>query len=157
MNLSSLISQEESLQRHGLIVERLTDGTLRANVQHIKCHSPTGYECGYAGSGPADLALSVLAALIPAISEEEEQAQEELTGEDWDRAMADPTRWPTNVGPERTRVSYLAYRLHQQFKEDFIVRMPKEGGFIAIADIQAWIDAKKAEIAARVAAGVGAE
>jgi hypothetical protein len=32
-------------------------------VPHVVRHSPTGYEWGYGGSGPADLALSILTAL----------------------------------------------------------------------------------------------
>lgn len=30
-------------------------------VPHVKWHSPAGFEFGYGGSGPADLALSILA------------------------------------------------------------------------------------------------
>ena len=30
-------------------------------VRHIPVHSPTGFEIGYGGSGPADLALAILA------------------------------------------------------------------------------------------------
>ena len=30
-------------------------------LRHVERHSPTGFEWGYAGSGPADLALSILA------------------------------------------------------------------------------------------------
>jgi hypothetical protein len=30
-------------------------------LRHVKYHSPTGLEWGYSGSGPADLALSILA------------------------------------------------------------------------------------------------
>lgn len=29
-------------------------------LRHRVCHSPTGFEWGYLGSGPADLALSIL-------------------------------------------------------------------------------------------------
>lgn len=32
-----------------------------ANLVHVKHHSNTGFEYGFAGSGPADLALSILA------------------------------------------------------------------------------------------------
>ncbi len=31
-----------------------------APLRHVVRHSPTGFEWGYAGSGPADLALSIL-------------------------------------------------------------------------------------------------
>lgn len=30
-------------------------------LPHIVCHSPTGFETGYGGSGPGDLALAILA------------------------------------------------------------------------------------------------
>jgi len=37
-----------------------------ANVPHrVVYHSPTGFEWGYGGSGPADLALNVLASIVP--------------------------------------------------------------------------------------------
>jgi len=35
-------------------------------LPHLVRHSPDGYEYGYAGSGPADLALSILAVCLPA-------------------------------------------------------------------------------------------
>lgn len=33
----------------------------RYRLPHATLHSPTGFECGYGGSGPADLAASILA------------------------------------------------------------------------------------------------
>ena len=42
-------------------LSRRGDGTAITNVPHaIVYHSPTGLEWGYAGSGPAELALNVL-------------------------------------------------------------------------------------------------
>lgn len=44
-----------------LILQRGPDGSAQTNVVHRKIwHSPTGFEWGYGGSGPADLALNVL-------------------------------------------------------------------------------------------------
>lgn len=41
---------------------RLPDGTAQANIPHgLTFHSPDGFEWGYGGSGPADLALNILA------------------------------------------------------------------------------------------------
>lgn len=40
-------------------------GALVAIEQHFVVHSPTGFEWGYHGSGPADLALNVLALFVP--------------------------------------------------------------------------------------------
>jgi hypothetical protein len=42
------------------------DGSIRVTVNemplpHVILHSPTGFEWGYGGSGPADLSLSILA------------------------------------------------------------------------------------------------
>lgn len=97
-------------------VWRDADGTLQASVAHLAHHSPAGFECGYGGSGPADLALSILAAFVPA------------------RA---------GVATERlykgARCSRFAWMHHQQFKWAFIATLPKEGGVIRALDIREWI------------------
>ena len=53
-----------------VILWREIDGTARASVPHEARHSPTGINWGYGGAGPADLALSVLLALVPEQAEE---------------------------------------------------------------------------------------
>ena len=45
---------------NGTIVE-VDDGGTRKPLKHIVRHSPDGFEWGYGGSGPADLAHSILA------------------------------------------------------------------------------------------------
>jgi len=40
------------------------DGSIR-DLRHVVRHSPDGFEWGYAGSGPADLAFSILCDLLP--------------------------------------------------------------------------------------------
>jgi len=48
----------------GDIVLKRVNGIATANVPHvIKRHSPSGFEWGYEGSGPADLALAILLAV----------------------------------------------------------------------------------------------
>lgn len=47
------------LRRFGVQVDVVEDGRRRA-LRHVVHHSPTGFEWGYGGSGPADLALSIL-------------------------------------------------------------------------------------------------
>ena len=48
-----------------LILTRSPDGSAEANVPHkIVRHSPTGFEWGYGGSGPSELALNALAAMV---------------------------------------------------------------------------------------------
>jgi len=80
----------------------LANGATANIQQRIVFHSPTGFEWGYAGSGPADLALNILSCFI---------AQKE------------------------------AFALHQNFKSDFLVGMPKEGGVITNASVRDWIAA----------------
>ncbi|MDT0631944.1 DUF6166 domain-containing protein [Rubrivirga litoralis] len=46
-----------------VVLWRTLEGKAHASVPHAARHSPTGIEWGYGGSGPADLALSVLLAL----------------------------------------------------------------------------------------------
>ena len=46
-----------------VVLFRRVDGTACATVPHVVRHSPTGIAWGFAGSGPADLARSVLLAL----------------------------------------------------------------------------------------------
>ena len=46
-----------------VVLWRTMEGQARASVPHAVRHSPSGIEWGYAGSGPADLARSVLLAL----------------------------------------------------------------------------------------------
>lgn len=47
-----------------VVLWRTIEGEAHASVPHAARHSPTGIEWGYAGSGPADLARSVLLALV---------------------------------------------------------------------------------------------
>ena len=47
-----------------VVLWRTAEGVARASVPHAARHSPTGIEWGYGGSGPADLALSVLLVLV---------------------------------------------------------------------------------------------
>jgi hypothetical protein len=47
------------------IVCKRKNGEACVNIPHwLIYHSPTGFEWGYSGSGPADLALNIVAALI---------------------------------------------------------------------------------------------
>lgn len=104
-----------------VILRRSEDGTATANIpQSVVEHSPTGFEWGYAGSGPADLALNVLHFFVPA-------------GEDGDRA----------VKVYRGKTSSFAWRFHQDFKRDFLVSMPHEGGVIEGDKIREWIQNKQ--------------
>ena len=43
-----------------VVTEKALGGLDREPLKHVVLHSPDGFEWGYLGSGPADLALSIL-------------------------------------------------------------------------------------------------
>lgn len=108
---------DQPLEVAGLICVREADGRLRVNVpdKHVH-HSPTGFEIAYSGSGPADLALNVLAALLP-----------------WNKADDGVQLWDGSI------VSRTAWDLHQGFKERFLASMASDGGSVPIQTIREWI------------------
>lgn len=79
-------------------------------------HSPAGFEWGYEGSGPADLALNVLAAFVPPAADGWEPVQCFLG-----------------------QCSQTAWDLHQEFKRDYIATMDRDGGRIDAGIIRLWI------------------
>ncbi len=117
------------LEDVGLVCVRLEDGRLACNVPHVVvCHSPTGFECGYDGSGPADLALNVLHALLPPLAEGGGLCQ----------------RWRPANGVGETTVSDAAFLLYQDFKRAFIASMPRDGGRVPIEVIRQWLEERRA-------------
>lgn len=86
------------------------------NVPHLVVHhSPDGFEFGYAGSGPADLALNIC------------QLYLNMTGYQGQTMKCyDGTCWT------------LAYMLRHDFKQRFIAGAPFEGWTIPFTDIDAW-------------------
>lgn len=76
-------------------------GRARTNVQQtIVHHSPDGFEWGYYGSGPTDLALNILVQYVDV---------------------------------------KLAMLYHEKFRNDFIAKMPREGGIIKSSKILEWL------------------
>ncbi len=119
------------------IISRSTEGQVFARVHHsgpdselphVNFHSPTGFETGYGGSGPADLAASILARhffIRPADAEKAYQGG----------------HMPNDQTAE-------VITLHQEFKRDFIEGQQLEPGhFFEIDDdaITAWLKKKRAE------------
>jgi hypothetical protein len=89
--------------------------TALTNVpQMVLHHSPSGFEWGYGGSGPSDLALNILNFFLPA------KGQDKI--ECWKGVC-----------------SSRAWELHFDFRDAFLVKIPKVGGEISAATIQSWI------------------
>lgn len=85
-------------------------------AQNAVWHSPTGFEWGYAGSGPADFALNILHTYF---------CHRRFVGES------------SNLyrGQAFTEVCLL----HQHFKSQIVAALPTEGGTIAWTTVQQWV------------------
>lgn len=101
---------------------RTYDGLVCNVRQNVVEHSPTGFEIGYPGSGPADLSLNILHVLLPPKG-------------------ADDVQCYAGV------VSRLAWTLHQDMKFDLIATLPRlETGqetTLSIEAVRGWIFRKK--------------
>lgn len=86
-------------------------GTRRYELHHVQRHSPTGFEIGYNGSGPADLALSILC----------------------DHFGEQPTEQQIYHG------QYKAAPIYQRFKELFIGSIKDESATITTEQILAFL------------------
>lgn len=116
------------------IIERTREGKIMAWVHssgpdsalpHVNLHSPDGFECGYPGSGPADLAASILARHYLVAPERVVKAYRERL-------------------PEGTVSDII--KLHQDFKREFIEPLQLEPGThsqIADDTITAWLQKRK--------------
>lgn len=103
-------------------------GVRRVPLRHVAVHSPTGFECGYGGSGPADLALSILADLF---------------------------RLPRTAGAWKRPRGLAAeiWCLHQPFKVRWIagLRVPAgETRELDAAELYAWARAERERLRRRV-------
>jgi len=92
-------------------------------LAHCKLHSPTGFEVGYGGSGPADTAASILADYF------DEKA----------RAVERAWRGRSNGRPA------FSIQLHQGFKAELIAGIQLEPGEVYTLDesqITVWLEEK---------------
>jgi hypothetical protein len=101
----------------GVTCWRAPDGTAISSIPQRHVHyAPMGFDWGFGGNGPADLALNVLALFLPLAPE--------ATGV----ALRDGST-----------VSQSAWALHQEFKYDLIATLPRAGSHITAETIRTWI------------------
>jgi hypothetical protein len=116
--LASVERQADALIE-GVSCWRAPDGTARSSIPQRHVHyAPKGFDWGFGGSGPADLALNVLALFLP--------------------LAADATGVALRDG---SSISEAAWVLHQAFKYDLIATLPRAGGDISAKTIRTWITA----------------
>ncbi len=113
----SIPLNEMLMMRRKFQDEEVVGGVI-TNVPHLVVqHSPSGFEWGYGGSGPADLALNVCQWYLIHIGYRGEKSQ----------------CYDGNCFS-------LAFVLHQRFKSEFIATAPREGITIPIERIAEWFD-----------------
>jgi hypothetical protein len=111
------VERQADASIEGVTCWRAPDGTARSSIPQRHVHyAPKGFDWGFGGSGPADLALNVLARFLPLAPE--------ATGV----ALRDGSS-----------VSEAAWALHHAFKYDLIATLPRAGGQITAKAIRAWI------------------
>jgi len=110
-----------------IILSRDSNGEAIVNIpQLVLHHSPSGFDFGRNGSGPAELALNILEYVL---------RQQGYTG-------------ATEKTMRGTHCFRLAYRLHQRFKEIVIMTAPNEGGAISVTVIEEWLEQQREAISA---------
>jgi hypothetical protein len=94
--------------------------------KHIH-HSPGGFEFGYAGSGPSDLALNIMAMFCPLGGASSYDSEDDRPVKLFDRSFVSRTAW----------------KLHQDFKFEFIACLDQDlGGVISGEIIANWVQKK---------------
>jgi hypothetical protein len=89
--------------------------------------SSGGFEWGYTGSGPTELAINILNQFVPPRADGHEAVQ------------GDAVYW---AGGRQTECSRTAACLAHDFRQTFLSNLPPEGAVISGAEIQAWIEAR---------------
>jgi hypothetical protein len=106
----------------GVILRREGDQTY-TNIPHLVTHhSPTGYEWGYGGSGPGDLALNICEIILNRLDYQGERVKC-FEGDCWDKA----------------------FQLHQEFKHQFIETADENNATIPYDVIVEWVQQKVKE------------
>jgi len=97
---------------------------LMTNVPHLVIvYSVTGFQFGYHGLGPMDLALNICEWYLL------------HTGHQGERTK----RWK-GLKCEKADCFLRTFDLHREFCRDFIERVPDEGTTIPFADLKNWFD-----------------
>ncbi len=115
--------KREDLPQRTLYFQRNEDGAWTNLPVLAVDKSNRGFEWGYHGSGPADLALNVL---------------------EW--ALLMRGYHGKRVRVLKGSVFLAAYLMHQEYKSQVIAQMPWIGGEITLEEVWTWIDNFKPDL-----------
>ena len=121
------------IQDHGLVMRRESSGegprgTVKTNVPHrVERSSPDGFEFGYGGSGPSDLALNAVEHLIQTLAEE--------------GVIDSPSDYYTegDGDVQKRQVSKVAFQLARAFKAKFVAPVSQSGGAVEYGVLKTWL------------------
>ena len=111
--MKTYIAQRPADDAIGNCVVVVKDAPRTYALRHVVYHSPTGFEWGYGGSGPADTALSILANYF-----DESPERREIS-------------------------NTHAWYHHQAFKWHFIAPAPRKGFTLTEQQISEWLQAQQ--------------
>jgi len=104
--------------------ERRADGLYTNVLRVVVWHSPTGYEVGYAGSGPADFALNIAENFMPHRPLTDREKREGVV---YNLDAIRPEREPENCW-RQFYASRFAMMVHQKLKETFLMSQSERKG-----------------------------
>lgn len=104
----------------GIPGAEVLNGDSRHALRHVVYHSPDGFEWGYAGSGPSDLALSILADALGERQTDDQAKHHDVSG------------------------CPRSFKLHQDFKRQFILRFGPEWA-MGMATVKEWVETMEAD------------
>lgn len=97
----------KNLKKQDIRIARDTAGDVVTNVPcYVRYHSPTGFNYGYGGSGPADLALNLAEAMLRCMAWKGEKIQ-----------LRD-----ANTG-KNVRIFEMSWSLHQKVKWQIVAKL----------------------------------
>lgn len=123
-----------------VVTETARQGLQREPLKHRVIHSPDGFEWGYGGSGPSDLALSILADWLGEDPSPKElsQGRFEITDEMFEAAT---NQDEIDALIDRSRLWCVRY--HQKFKQDIVAKMAGDAWKLEGGTIAAWIEKER--------------
>lgn len=124
-SIDDILLYDDPVQVGILLQRNPSNSQVLTNVPHtVVHHSPTGYEWGYCGSGPADLALNILELVLNRIA-----YKGSLISGMWSN---DP-------------IHAISWQLHQEFKREVIAGVPKQGMVLPFRMVEEWIFTRLAD------------
>jgi len=108
----------------GVVLTEVCDEKGRRPLPHVPIHSPTGFEMGYQGSGPADLALAVLCEALRVPPENRTEAF---------------------FRKDISKATHVAWDCHQRYKRSFVAKW-HTWATVDLDEVEKWAAAQEGKL-----------